>query len=136
MNTRGDKQCCSCLERSDDPEQTSSGNTPSTRAARGGGECGRPPVHAQHVEERAEAQRRRGANTAPTEANSLGKMDSLDDAGEKKPKADSGPHSGYTCKRTKEHFPTAGNKHVQKNDKSKANCRQEKSIANSRQRHM
>ena len=29
-------------------------------------------------------QRRRGANTAPTEANSLGKMDSLDDAGEKK----------------------------------------------------
>ena len=74
VNTRGDKQCCSCLERSDDPEQTSSGDTPSTRAARGGGECVvRPPVHAQHVEERAEAQRRRGANTAPTEANSLGK---------------------------------------------------------------
>ena len=27
VNTRGDKQCCSCLERSDDPEQTSSGDT-------------------------------------------------------------------------------------------------------------
>ena len=56
-------------------------------------------------EERAATQRRRGANTAPTEANSLGKMDSLDDDGKK-------------------------------NDKSKANCRQEKSIANSRQKHM
>ena len=39
---RGDKQCCSCL---DDPEQTNSGNTPSTRTARGRGECVvlRPP---------------------------------------------------------------------------------------------
>ena len=37
VNTRGDKQCCSCLEKSNEPEQTSSGNTPSTRAARGGG---------------------------------------------------------------------------------------------------
>ena len=54
------------------------------RAEEGSVWCWRPPVHAQHVEERAEAQRRRGANTVPTEANSLGKMDSLDDDGEKK----------------------------------------------------
>ena len=86
--------------------------------------CLRPPVHAQHVEERAETQRRacggaatqrrRGANTAPTEVNSLGKMDSLDDDGEKNDK------SKANCRQ----------------EKSKANCRQEKSIANSRQRHM
>ena len=54
-------------------------------------------------EERAEAQRRRGANTAPTEANSLGKMDSLDDDGEKKKRAK--PTAGK--KRAK---PTAGKK--------------------------
>ena len=57
---------------SDDPEQTSSGDAPSTRAARGGGDMygtGRP-VHAQHVEERAEAQhlRERGKGVQLVEA--------------------------------------------------------------------
>ena len=77
--------------------------------------CWRPPVHAQHVEERAEAQRRR---------NSLGKMDSWDDAGEKKLEK-----SKANCRQEK-------SKANCRQEKSKANCRQEKSIANSRQRHM
>ena len=63
-------------------------------------------------EERAATQRRRGANTAPTEANSLGKMDSLDDAGEKK-------------KRT---FPNSRDVHVQK-------ARQEQSQLQARKEH-
>ena len=79
--------------------------------------CLRPPVHAQHVEERAEAQRRRGANTAPTEANSLGKMDSLDDAGEKKLKEQS------QLQARKEHSQQQAEAHVSARDHSRLSLR-------------
>ena len=87
VNTRGNKQCCSCLERSDDPEQTSSGDTPSTRAARGGGECVVLGDHQstrstwKSVRRRSDAVERTQLQLKPTV---WANMARLDDAGEKK----------------------------------------------------
>ena len=74
--------------------------------------CLRPPVHAQHVEEPSEAQRE-----AQRRRNSLGKMNSLDDAGEEKLQE----HSQQQAR--KEHSQQQAEAHVSARDHSRLSLR-------------